>query len=119
MCLHFLDSTLDRPVARYVGALVADAHNVLINGGIYGYPSTAQNTNGKLRLMYESAPLAFIMEQAGGAGSTGRGRLLEVMPKEIHQRVPTYLGSSENIFELEQFFRDNTNGANEEEDDED
>jgi len=66
--------------------MVADVHNVLINGGIYGYPSTHQNKNGKLRLLYESAPMSFIMEQAGGAGSTGRKRILDIVPERIHQR---------------------------------
>lgn len=110
--------------SRYVGALVADVHNVLINGGIYGYPSTRDDPNGKLRLLYESAPMAMIMEQAGGAGSTGYGRILDVLPpqpkkkkggagsseefdeeagKGIHVRVPTFLGSVENVFELDQF----------------
>lgn len=102
--------------ARYVGALLADVHNVLINGGIYGYPSTTDVPNGKLRLLYESAPMAMIMEQAGGAGSTGTGRILDVLPpqpkegddvmeasKGIHVRVPTFLGSPENVYELEQF----------------
>lgn len=112
--------------SRYVGALVADVHNVLINGGIYGYPATRDNVNGKLRLLYESAPMAMIMEQAGGAGSTGHGRILDVLPpqrkkhghnkgdveaddeeagKGIHVRVPTYLGSVENVYELEQCFK--------------
>jgi len=94
--------------ARHVGAMVADVHNVLINGGIYGYPATADNKEGKLRLLYESAPMAMIMEQAGGAGSTGVGRILDVLPekeKGIHVRVPTFLGSPENVFELDQFHR--------------
>jgi fructose-1,6-bisphosphatase len=69
-----------------MGALVADVHNVLINGGIYGYPSTNRNKKGKLRLLYESAPMSLIMEQAGGAGSTGHGRILDVKPTEIHHR---------------------------------
>uniref|UniRef100_A0A7S4N4E6 Fructose-1,6-bisphosphatase, cytosolic n=1 Tax=Odontella aurita TaxID=265563 RepID=A0A7S4N4E6_9STRA len=93
-----------RSNARYVGALVADVHNVLINGGIYGYPSTRANANGKLRLLYESNPMAMIVEQAGGAASTGNaGRILDVKPTDIHQRVPTFLGSVENVFELDQF----------------
>ena len=117
--------------ARYVGALVADVHNILINGGIYGYPATRDNPNGKLRLLYESAPMAMIMEQAGGAGSTGYGRILDVLPPQprrrknrqdgvddegeddwneevgrgIHVRVPTFLGSVENVFELDQFHK--------------
>jgi len=120
--------------SRYIGALVADVHNVLINGGIYGYPSTRDHPDGKLRLLYESAPMAMIMEQAGGAGSTGYGRILDVLPpqpkkkrrndeneidnddengksfeeeagKGIHVRVPTFLGSVENVFELDQFHK--------------
>lgn len=94
-----------RSNARYIGALVADVHNVLTNGGIYGYPATRPAPNGKLRLLYESCPMSMIMEQAGGAGSTGRGRILDVRPKEIHARVPTFLGSVENVFELDQFYK--------------
>jgi fructose-1,6-bisphosphatase I len=75
-----------RSTARYIGSMVADVHNVLINGGIYGYPRTLGNKEGKLRLLYESAPMAMIMEQAGGAGSTGSRRILDVKPKETHQR---------------------------------
>jgi fructose-1,6-bisphosphatase I len=99
------NSFFDRSNARYVGALVADVHNIIINGGIYGYPNTRKAPNGKLRLLYESAPMAMIMEQAGGAGSTGRGRILDVKPSEIHERVPTFLGSIENVFELDQFYQ--------------
>ncbi len=83
---------------------MADVHNILINGGIYGYPRTTTNPEGKLRLLYESAPMAMIMEQAGGAGSTGHKRILDVKPTEVHMRVPTYLGSIENVFELDQFY---------------
>ena len=90
---------------RYAGAMVADVHNVLINGGIYGYPATRKAPNGKLRLLYESNPMAMIVEQAGGAASTGRGRILEVIPTDVHQRVPTFLGSTDNVFELEQFVK--------------
>lgn len=96
-------STGVRSNARYVGALVADVHNVLINGGIYGYPATRKNPNGKLRLLYECCPMAMIMEQAGGAASTGTGRILDVQPTEIHQRIPTFVGSIENVYELDQF----------------
>lgn len=104
-------------MGRYIGALVADFHNVLINGGIYGYPSTRTNPDGKLRLLYECAPMAKIVEQAGGAGSTGRGRVLNVVPKEVHQRVPVFLGSVENVYELEQFFQYyGGEGSNSEED---
>mmetsp|Transcript_14858 Transcript_14858/g.22268 ORF Transcript_14858/g.22268 Transcript_14858/m.22268 type:complete len:417 (-) Transcript_14858:57-1307(-) len=94
-----------RSNARYVGALVADVHNVLINGGIYGYPGTRPNPEGKLRLLYESNPMGMIMEQAGGAASTGVGRILDVKPTEIHMRVPTFLGSMDNVYELDQFHK--------------
>ena len=93
-----------RSNARYIGALVADVHNVLINGGIYGYPATRRNPNGKLRLLYECCPMAMIMEQAGGAASTGTCRILDVQPKDIHERIPTFIGSIENVYELDQFF---------------
>jgi fructose-1,6-bisphosphatase I len=83
---------------------VADVHNILINGGLYGYPSTRKNPDGKLRLLYECAPMAMIMEQAGGAGSTGYGRVLDVKATEIHQRCPVFLGSVENVFALDQFY---------------
>ena len=91
--------------ARYVGSLVADCHNILLNGGIFGYPSTTTNPNGKLRLLYESVPMAMIMEQAGGAASTAYGRILDICPSSIHQRVPTFLGSIDNVFELDQFHK--------------
>lgn len=98
-------TTTKRATARYVGALVADVHNILINGGIYAYPATRLNPNGKLRLLYECAPMSMIMEQAGGAGSTGTGRILDVRPTEIHGRTPVFLGSVENVYELDQFFQ--------------
>jgi fructose-1,6-bisphosphatase I len=113
-------STGKQMTARYIGALVADVHNILINGGIYGYPSTRSNPNGKLRLLYECAPMAMIIEQAGGAASTGRGRVLDVKPTEIHQRTPVFLGSVENVFELDQFFQyyQNDHTTRDEQDDE-
>lgn len=94
-----------RSNARYIGSLVADVHNILINGGIFGYPSTTANPNGKLRLLYESVPMAMIMEQAGGAASTAYGRILDICPSSIHQRVPTFLGSIDNVFEFDQFHK--------------
>jgi fructose-1,6-bisphosphatase I len=96
-------ATRIRSNARYVGALVADVHNILIKGGVYGYPGTRDNPNGKLRLLYEGNPMAMIMEQAGGAASTGKGRILDVKPSEIHMRIPTFLGSIDNVYELDQF----------------
>ncbi len=83
--------------ARYIGSLVADFHRNLLKGGIYIYPATAKDTNGKLRLMYECNALAFIAEQAGGKGSDGNGRILEIQPKSLHQRTPFYVGSAKMV----------------------
>ena len=69
--------------ARYIGSLVGDFHRTLLYGGIYGYPGDAKNVNGKLRLLYECAPMSFIAEQAGGAGSTGKMRVMDVDPDEV------------------------------------
>jgi len=78
---------------RYIGSLVADFHRNLIKGGIYIYPDVLSAPKGKLRLLYECNPLAFIAEQAGGLASTGRKRILEIKPEELHQRIPYYVGS--------------------------
>lgn len=83
--------------ARYIGSLVADFHRNLLKGGIYIYPATAKDTNGKLRLMYECNALAFIAEQAGGKGSDGKGRILEIQPASLHQRTPFYVGSAKMV----------------------
>jgi len=72
-----------------------------------GYPGDDVNKNGKLRLLYECAPMSFIAEQAGGMGSTGRGRVLDIQPDEVHQRVPFYTGSREEVQYLESFLREN------------
>ena len=84
---------------RWVAAMVGDIHRVLSRGGIFLYPFDKRNPEmpGKLRLLYEANPMAFLMEQAGGLASTGHGRILEVMPTEIHQRVPVILGSKEEV----------------------
>ncbi len=83
--------------ARYIGSLVADFHRNLLKGGIYIYPATAKDPNGKLRLMYECNALAFIAEQAGGKATDGNGRILEIKPKDLHQRTPFYVGSSKMV----------------------
>ncbi|MET0340108.1 MAG: class 1 fructose-bisphosphatase [Polyangiales bacterium] len=83
--------------ARYVGSLVADFHRTLLKGGVFAYPADKKNKNGKLRLMYEAAPLAFLAEQAGGAASTGSERILDIQPSELHQRVPLYIGSKGDV----------------------
>ncbi len=88
------DPTTKRPYSgRYIGSLVADFHRNLIKGGIYMYPSTAKAPNGKLRLLYECNPFAFIAEQAGGKATDGERRIMDIPPKELHQRVPFIVGS--------------------------
>jgi len=83
--------------ARYIGSLVGDFHRTLLYGGIYGYPGDTKNPNGKLRLLYECAPMSMIVEQAGGIGSTGQERVLDVMPTAVHQRVPLFIGSKQEV----------------------
>lgn len=84
---------------RWVGAMVGDIHRILERGGIFSYPYDERTPDkaGKLRLMYEAIPMSFLMEQAGGAGSTGHQRILEVVPTDIHQRVPVIMGSKEEV----------------------
>jgi len=86
--------------SRYIGAMVGDVHRTLLYGGIFGYPGDAKNTNGKLRLLYEGAPMSFIMEQAGGASTTGRQRVMEITPDIVHQRVPIVMGSKKDVEEV-------------------
>ncbi len=96
--LKGLDGSGDRPFShRYVGSMVADFHRTLLYGGLFMYPADERSPSGKLRLQYEANPLAFVCEQAGGTGSDGERRLLEVQPKELHQRTPVYLGSAEYV----------------------
>ena len=98
----------DRPyTSRYIGSLVSDFHRNLIKGGIYLYPSTSQHTNGKLRLLYECNPIAFLAEQAGGAASNGIKRVMEVEPKVLHQRTPFYCGNIGMVQKIESFLREN------------
>jgi fructose-1,6-bisphosphatase I len=93
--------------ARYIGSLVGDFHRTLLYGGIYGYPGDAKNKNGKLRLLYECAPMSFIAEQAGGKGSTGKERVLDIKPSEVHQRVPLFIGSKKEVEYYESFYKKN------------
>src|SRR5262245_56858339 len=83
--------------SRYIGSLVADFHRTLLKGGIFLYPPTARNPDGKLRLMYEATPLAFLAEQAGGAATDGRRRILAIAPTSLHQRVPLTVGSRDEV----------------------
>jgi fructose-1,6-bisphosphatase I len=83
--------------ARYIGSLIADFHRNLLKGGIYIYPPTKKAPNGKLRLLYEGNPMAFLVEQAGGKAHNGTERILDIEPKEFHQRTPLIIGSSEMV----------------------
>ncbi len=92
----------DRPyTSRYIGSLVSDFHRNMIKGGIYMYPSTSKNSKGKLRLLYECNPMAFLAEQAGGKASDGYTRILDIPPTELHQRVPFFCGSTNMVEQLE------------------
>jgi fructose-1,6-bisphosphatase I len=82
---------------RYVGSLVADFHRNLLGGGVFCYPANSKNPKGKLRLLYEGNPLAFIVEQAGGAAIDGSQRIMDIAPTELHQRVPLYIGSKNDV----------------------
>jgi fructose-1,6-bisphosphatase I len=98
------DPLTGRPYsARYVGSLVADVHRTLLYGGLYCYPGDSRNPNGKLRLMYETNPLAFLVEQAGGAASDGIQRTLEIHPNSLHQRTPFFVGSPEDVRIVQEF----------------
>jgi fructose-1,6-bisphosphatase I len=92
--------------ARYVGSLVADFHRNLLKGGVFLYPSDRKAKKGKLRLLYEANPLAFIAEQAGGKASTGDKRILEVVPEELHQRTPLIIGSRLDVEEAEALWKE-------------
>lgn len=97
------DVATGRPYAsRYIGSLVADFHRNLLKGGIFIYPSTAKSPNGKLRLLYECNPLAFIIEQAGGKASDGQQRILDLVPTALHQRTPFFIGSTEMVNHAEE-----------------
>jgi fructose-1,6-bisphosphatase I len=86
--------------ARYAGALVADVHRTLLKGGVYMYPSTATKPEGKLRLLYENAPLAWVVEHAGGAAIDGQQPILDITPTELHQRTPLFIGSRGDVDEV-------------------
>ena len=99
-----LDIQSDRPyTSRYIGSLVCDLHRNILKGGIYIYPTGTLSPNGKLRLLYECNPLAFIVEQAGGRATNGEQRILDIKPTELHQRVPYFAGSTAMVLEAESF----------------
>jgi fructose-1,6-bisphosphatase I len=100
------DKSTGRPYsARYIGSLVADFHRNLLKGGIYFYPGTVKSPEGKLRLMYECNPLAFIAEQAGGKASDGKQDIMDLQPTKLHQRVPFFVGSKKMVEQAEQFLK--------------
>lgn len=92
-------------VHRYVGSLVADAHRTLLKGGIFAYPADTKATTGKLRLLYEANPMAFLFEQAGGSAINGSERVLDIQPTSLHQRTPLIFGSTEDVIAYKQFMR--------------
>jgi fructose-1,6-bisphosphatase I len=94
--------------ARYVGSLVADFHRNLLAGGVFYYPADTRDPDkphGKLRLLYEAIPLAFLAEQAGGRGSDGTRNILDIAPQTLHQRIPLFVGSRELVEQAEEFIR--------------
>ncbi len=103
------DPETGRPYStRYSGSLVADVHRILLEGGIYFYPadsSAGGKPQGKLRVLYECHPLAFVVEQAGGRATTGRERVLEVLPESLHERIPLAIGSMSEVALYERFVR--------------
>jgi len=99
-----VDSASNRPYsARYIGSMVADIHRNLLKGGVFIYAGTPKEPEGKLRLMYECNPISFIVEQAGGKSSNGSERIMEIIPNDIHQRMPIIVGSSEMVDEVISF----------------
>lgn len=93
--------------SRYIGSMVADIHRNLLYGGIFIYPADKRNPEGKLRLMYECNPMAFIIEQAGGRAIDGRGnRIMDIRPESLHQRVPIYIGSEDAVDTVEKFLEE-------------
>ncbi|MUV04804.1 class 1 fructose-bisphosphatase [Flavobacterium rakeshii] len=96
----------DRPyTSRYIGSLVSDIHRNMIKGGIYIYPTSSKSPKGKLRLLYECNPMAFIAEQAGGKASDGFNRIMEIQPTELHQRVPFFCGSENMVDKANEFMK--------------
>ncbi len=91
--------------ARYSGAMVSDIHRVLVQGGVFLYPGTIEKPEGKLRLLYETAPLAYIIEQAGGRATNGHKNILDLVPSKLHQRTPLIIGSPQDVAKVESFIQ--------------
>ncbi len=100
---------------RWIASMVAEIHRILMRGGVFMYPRDTKDPGkpGRLRLMYEASPMSFIIEQAGGVGSTGRERLLDVQPSDIHQRVPVIIGSRNEVERIERYHREYDSGMDE------
>ena len=90
---------------RYIGSMVADVHRTLLYGGIFAYPSDKKSPRGKLRLLYECFPMAKLVEEAGGLAFDGKGRVLEQVPKSIHERGPIWLGSYDEVSKVIEIFK--------------
>jgi fructose-1,6-bisphosphatase I len=93
---------------RYIGSMVADVHRTLFGGGVFYYPADNKDPkkpHGKLRLLYEAVPMAFLIEQGGGYASTGEGPILEVEPRELHQRTPVYMGNRDLVEKAEEYIK--------------
>jgi fructose-1,6-bisphosphatase I len=101
------DPRYTNTTARYIGSAVADFHRNLLYGGVFLYPQCSKNVDGKLRLIYECNPLAFLAEQAGGSSSTGTHRVLDLEPTSIHQRIPFCVGGTQEVALYEQYWREN------------
>ncbi|MDD7569476.1 MAG: class 1 fructose-bisphosphatase [[Actinobacillus] rossii] len=101
------DPATNRPyTSRYIGSLVSDFHRNMLKGGIYIYPSATNYPNGKLRLLYEGNPMAFLAEQSGGLASDGYNRILDIIPTALHQRVPLFIGSKEMVEKAQDFMNE-------------
>mmetsp|Transcript_64840 Transcript_64840/g.103160 ORF Transcript_64840/g.103160 Transcript_64840/m.103160 type:complete len:473 (-) Transcript_64840:84-1502(-) len=96
--------TGDKYSLRYIGSMVGDVHRTLLYGGLFAYPADTKNKDGKLRLLYEAAPMSFLLEQAGGLAITGHSRVMDIPPVSVHQRVPIILGSKEDVEECKKYY---------------
>jgi fructose-1,6-bisphosphatase I len=95
-----------RYATRYIGSMVSDVHRTLLKGGVFLYPPTADYPRGKLRLLYEANPIAFLVEQAGGVATNGRGRVLDIQPEAVHERTPLILGGKKEMEEFQRFVQE-------------
>jgi fructose-1,6-bisphosphatase len=97
---------------RWIASMVAEVHRILMRGGVFMYPKDTKDPSkpGRLRLMYEANPIAMLVEQAGGAASTGRQRLLDLPPQQLHQRVPVILGSKNEVLRIERYHAEHASG---------